>query len=602
MLKIITNKYFGVVLSCLLAFAAEAKVSDSFSVYGNPKYPSDFQYFDYVNPQAPKGGRLVMPTYGAFDNFNPFIFKGIADGYTASLTLDTLGIAGVDDIGTVYPLLAEKFEYPKDKSYIGFILNKQARFHDGSPVLADDVIFTFNALVEKGQPLYKVYYADVERVEKVNDYHVRFHFKKGSSNRELPLILAQMSIYSAADWKDADFSTPTLKAPLGSGPYILDKFEVNKYISFKRDPNYWAKDLPSRRGFFNFDELRYDYYQDTTVTLQALFSGNVDARVEYIAKNWASAYDNNLVKSGKIIKDDIPHNEAATLQAFAFNLRRPLFQDKRVRQAIALAFDFDWANERLFYDQYRRLNSYFTNTGMEASGLPTGRELQILKKFENQLDKEIFNTEPSLPQHPDILATRENLKQAVKLFREAGYDFVDGKMTNLATGEPVEFEVLSNSANGSAFTRVMLPFIHNLKKIGVKLKFRNIEVSVFKNRLDNFDYDMAIVSFGVSRMPGNEQFEMWGSHAADVKGSYNLAGVKNPVVDALIDGLVRAETQEDYEAYIKALDRVMLYETYLIPQWYSPTQKVAYWDKFSRPQTDIKTGFLPHTWWLKEEK
>lgn len=602
MLKIITNKYIAVFLGCLLVFAAEAKVSDSFSVYGSPKYPSGFRHFAYVNPSAPKGGRLVMPTYGTFDNFNPFIFKGIADGYTASLTLDTLGVAAADDIGTVYPLLAEKFEFPQDKSYIGFILNKQARFRDGSPVLADDVIFSFNALVEKGQPLYKVYYADVERVEKVNDRHVRFHFKKGSSNRELPLILAQMSIYSAADWKDMDFGTPTLKAPMGSGPYVLDKFEINKYISFKRNPDYWAKDLPVRRGFFNFDELRYDYYQDTTVTLQALFSGNVDARTEYIAKNWVSAYDNDLIKNGKIIKDDIPHNEAAALQAFAFNLRRPLFQDKRVRQAIALAFDFDWANDRLFYGQYRRLNSYFTNTGMEASGLPVGRELQILKKFENQLDKEVFNSAPVLPKHEDYLATRENLRQAVRLFKEAGYDFVDGKMTNLATGEAVEFEVLSNSANGSAFTRVMLPFIHNLEKIGAKLKFRNIEVSVFKNRLDNFDYDMAIVSFGVSRMPGNEQFEMWGSRAADIKGSYNLAGIKNPVVDALIEGLVRAETQEDYVAHVQALDRVMLHEAYLIPQWYSPTQKVAYWNKFARPQTDIKTGFLPHTWWLKENE
>ena len=597
------NKFFIFLAGLLWSGVVYAETKPYLALYGEAVYPEDFSHFSYVNPNAPKGGRMVMPTYGTFDNFNPFIFKGISDGgYTVSLTLDTLGVTAVNDISTVYPLLAKEFEYPEDKSYVGFILDERAKFHNGQPVLADDVIFSFNALIEKGQPLYKVYYADVDRVEKVNDRHVRFYFKEGSQNRELPLILAQMSIYSAADWQGRDFAEPSLIPPQGSGPYLLDKFDVNKFIQFRRNPNYWAKDLPSRKGMFNFDELRYDYYQDTTVTLQALLAGNLDAREEYIAKIWATGYDNEIIRSGKVRKADIEHHNPAPLQNFAFNLRRDKFKDKRVRQAIAMTFNFDWANENLFYNQYARITSYFPNTGMEATGLPQGRELEILEQYKDELDDSVFTQAPQLAEHPSPQATRENLRQAVKLLKEAGYDFVNGKMTNLQTGEPLEFEVLGNSANGSSFTRVMLPFIANLKKIGIKLKFRNIEPSVFKNRLDNFDFDMAIAGFGVSQMPGNEQMELWGSQSADIKGSNNILGLKNPVVDKLIKGVITAQTKEDYEAYVRALDRVLLNGWYLIPHWYSPTQRVAYWDKFEQPQTDVKTGFLPQTWWMKEEK
>lgn len=597
------SKFFVFLVALLWRGLACAETKPYLALYGEAVYPEDFSHFSYVNPNAPKGGRMVMPTYGTFDNFNPFIFKGISDGgYTVSLTLDTLGVTAVNDISTVYPLLAKEFEYPEDKSYVGFILDERAKFHNGQPVLADDVIFSFNALIEKGQPLYKVYYADVDRVEKVNDRHVRFYFKEGSQNRELPLILAQMSIYSAADWQGRDFAEPSLIPPQGSGPYLLDKFDVNKFIQFRRNPNYWAKDLPSRKGMFNFDELRYDYYQDTTVTLQALLAGNLDAREEYIAKIWATGYDNEIIRSGKVRKADIEHHNPAPLQNFAFNLRRDKFKDKRVRQAIAMTFNFDWANENLFYNQYARITSYFPNTGMEATGLPQGRELEILEQYKDELDDSVFTQAPQLAEHPSPQATRENLRQAVKLLKEAGYDFVNGKMTNLQTGEPLEFEVLGNSANGSSFTRVMLPFIANLKKIGIKLKFRNIEPSVFKNRLDNFDFDMAIAGFGVSQMPGNEQMELWGSQSADIKGSNNILGLKNPVVDKLIKGVITAQTKEDYEAYVRALDRVLLNGWYLIPHWYSPTQRVAYWDKFEQPQTDVKTGFLPQTWWMKEER
>ncbi len=606
MLKIITNSLCVFLLSVFFLIPAaqsEAKyyISDSLPLYGQAKYDADFRHFDYASDKAVKGGRVVFPAYGTFDNFNPFIFKGIAPGDVAALMLDSLGVVPADDYSTVYPLIAKKFETSDKHDMIGFILDEKAKFQDGSPITADDVIFSFKALIEKGAPLYKIYYADVDSVEKVNNHHVRFIFKKGSKNKELPLILSQLRIYSAKDWTGKDFAKPVLQAPLGSGPYEIERFDAGKYIVLKRNKNYWAKDLPSRKGFFNFDEIRFDYYQDTTVTLQALFAGNIDIREEYIAKIWVTGYDNDIVKSNKVKKEEFAHNQTAILQNFAFNVRRPKFADKRVRQAIGLAFNFEWANEKLFYNQYRRLYSYFTNSGMEASGKPNGKELVLLNQYRNQLDEKVFLDAPRPPVVKDYKEERENLKKAVKLLNEAGYDFVDGKMTHLTTKEPLEFEILSNTANGSTFTRVMLPFFKNLEKIGIKARFRNLDVSVVKNRLDNFDFDMAIVSFPISQMPGNEQKEMWGSNAADIKGSFNLIGIKNPVIDNLIEALVRAEKKDDYIAAVRALDRVLLNEYYLIPQWYSPHNRVAFRNKFEYPQNVPNVGFQPHSWWLKEE-
>lgn len=596
--------YFFVFIFWCIFLPVQAKdieTSKTLSLYGEAKYADDFKHFDYVNPLAPKGGKVVFPNYGGFDNFNPFIFKGNAAAEVAALTLDTLGVSPSDDIATVYPLIAKEFEQPKDKSFVGFILDERAKFSDGSPVTADDVIFSFKAVTEKGAPIYKVYYGDVERVEKINDRHVRFYFKKGTNNKELPLILSQLSIFSAKDWDGKDFSKPQLKPYLGSGPYLLDKFQPGKSVVLKRNPDYWAKDLPSRHGFYNFDIVDYEYYQDTTVTLQALFSGNIDIREEYIAKIWVTGYDNNLVKQGKIRKEKFPHNKAAVLQMFAFNLRKEKFQDRRVRKAISLAFDFDWANDKLFYNQYERLYSYFTNTGMEATGLPQGKELEILNRYRSRLDAEIFTTPPANPEHRTPEQSRENLKQAVKLLKEAGYDFKDGKMINLKDGTPLTLEIIDNSANGKSFTRVLLPFINNMKKIGIDAHFRTIEVNVYKNRLDSFDFDIAIIALAMSQMPGNEQKEMWGSESAMVKGSYNIPGVANPVADELIAGIIQAQNKADYMAYVKAFDRVMLYENYIIPQWYSPNSRVAYVNKFEHPQTTLKVGFQPFTWWLKEE-
>lgn len=602
-MKIITkNNIAAASLALVVLFAGSACAGvRHLALYGKAKYADDFQHFEYVNPDAPQGGRIVMPEYGGFDNFNPFIFKGAASLTVADLIWDSLGYTPVDDTASAYPLLAKEFELPKDNSYIGFILDEKARFADGSPVTADDVIFSFKALTEQGAPIYKVYYGDVEKVEKVNNRHVRFRFKADSQNRELPLILTQLKIFSAKDWQNRDFAKPSLKIPLGNGPYKIKAFEVGKYIVLERNRDYWGNNLPVRRGFYNFDEIRIDYYQDTTVTLQALFAGNIDVREEYIAKIWATGYNNEQVKSGAVVKRSFEHNNPAVLQHFAFNIRRLQFKDKRVREAIDLAFNFEWANDKLFYNQYQRLYSYFTNTGLEATGLPTGKEKAILEQYRGRIDDKVFTEPFTLPDNSTPQKLRANLRKAVKLLKEAGYDFKDGKMTDMATGEPLRFTVLSNAANGSSFTRVMLPFLANLRKIGIDADFRTLEVNVFKNRMDNFDYDVAIMSFRMGSMPGTELREMFGSNAADNKGSYNIIGIQNQVVDELIDKLVKTHNKDDYEAYVKALDRVLLSEHYLSFQWYSAYNRVGYRNKFGIPDTDVKTGYLPFTWWIKQK-
>jgi len=584
---------------CVLFFKAALAFENKIALYREAKYKDGFSHFAYVNPNAKKGGRIVVPEYGGFDNFNPFIFKGTASSTAADLIFDSLGFTPSDDISVAYPLIAEKFEL--GENYVGFILNEKATFADGSPILADDVIFSFNTLLEKGAPIYRVYYADVAKAEKITERHVRFYFKEGSQNKELPLILTQFKIFAKKDWENRDFAKPSLQIPLGGGPYKIKTFKASKYIVLERDKNYWAKDLPVRKGFFNFDEIRLDYYQDTTVTLQALFAGNIDVREEYIAKIWATGYDNELVKSGKVIKKAFEHQNPAVLQHFAINLRRGKFKDKRVRRALDLAFNFEWANEKLFYGAYRRLYSYFTNTGMEATGLPAGKEKEVLENYHSLLDADVFEKPFTLPDNSSKEKVRQNLVAAVRLLREAGYGFEGGKMVNLQTKEPLTIEILSNSANGTTFTRVMLPFIENLKKIGIEATFRTLEVNVFKNRIDNFDFDMAIMSYRISAMPGSELREFYSSKTANTRGSYNIMGIENKVVDDLIEKIISAQDRSDYEAYVKALDRVLLNEYYLIFQWYSPFSRVGYQNKFEMPDSPQKVGFQPFTWWIKEK-
>ncbi|MBP5698419.1 MAG: ABC transporter substrate-binding protein, partial [Alphaproteobacteria bacterium] len=534
-------------ITCFIktSFAASPiSIKEYISVGDTPKYESKFKHLDYVNPDAPKKGRIVLPAYGTFDNFNPYIFKGTASAETVNLTLDSLGITPADDPETAYPLIAEKFELPQDKSFIGFFINPKARFSNGSEVTADDVVFSFNALINKGSPVYKFYYTDVDYVKKISKNHVRFYFKPETKNRELPLILTSLKIFSAKDFANKEYDKPTLIPPLGSGPYIVKNFEAGRYVTFKRNPDYWAKDLPTRKGMFNFDEIKYDYYQDTTVTLQALFSGNIDIRTEYIAKAWATGYDNELIKSQKIKKQAVSHNRPATEQFFAFNTRKEKFKDPLVRQAISFAFNFPWANKNLFYNQYLRLNSFFANTRFAAQGLPEGKELEILTTLKDKLPPEIFTTPVEEFFRNDELSDRENLKLEVSLLKKAGYDFINEKMCNKTTGEPLEFEIIINAANGNSFTRVLLPFIENLRKIGIKASTRVLEVNTYKNKMDKFDFDIVIGGYHGTSMPGSEQKDLWGSNTADVEGSNNIIGIKNPAIDEVIQKLIETEENE----------------------------------------------------------
>lgn len=611
------NKYLAIILatigifntsSCLAIEEAsqedinpiQISIQDYITLNTAPKYTENFTNFSFVNPDAPKKGRIVLPAYGTFDNFNPYIFKGTASTEAVALTLDSLGVSPADDIETVYPLIAEKFELPSDKSFIGFFINPKAKFSDGSPITADDVVFSFNSLITKGSPIYKFYYADIDRVEKVTSHHVRFYFKPNTKNRELPLIISSLKIFSAKDFKNREYDKPSLTPPLGNGPYKIKKFEAGRYIIFERDKNYWAQNLPTRKGFYNFDEIKYDYYQDTTVTLQALFAGNIDVRYEYIAKSWATGHDNNLTKAGKIKKQAIKHNRPATTQFFAFNTRKEKFKDARVRQAIDFAFNFPWANKNLFYNQYERLRSYFANTHFAATDLPQEKELEILQSLQEQLPPEIFTTPVENIFRNDSLSDRENLKLAVKHLNEAGYDFINEKMCNLKTGEPLEFEIIINSANGNSFTRVLLPFIENLRKIGIKATTRVLEINTYKNKLDNFDFDIIVGGVSGIYMPGTEQKDLWGSLSADTKGSSNIIGIKNPTIDYLINKLIETDDTELYTAYVKALDRVLLFNHYVIFNWYSNADRIAYWDKFAFPENNQNLGVDTNTWWIKD--
>lgn len=608
----ITNKFiyffFGILtIGCASLAHAQNKnaipatiIANHISINKTPKYNNQFSHFDFVAPDAPKKGSITLPAYGTFDNFNPFIFKGTASTEAVALTLDSLGVSPADDTETVYPLIAEKFEIPADKSFIGFFINPKARFSDNSPVTADDVLFSFNSLINKGSPIYKFYYADVEKVAKLSPYHVRFYFKPETKNRELPLILSSLKIFSAKDFQNKEYDKPTLTPPLGSGPYIIKDFEAGKHITFTRNPDYWAKDLPTRKGFFNFDKIKYDYYQDTTVSLQALFAGNIDLRSEYIAKAWATGYNNALINDGKIKKQAVKHNRPATIQFFAFNTRKEKFSDIRVRQALSYAFNFPWANKNLFFNQYQRLNSYFANTRFVAKGIPREQELDILLTLKDKLPGNIFTTPVENINRNDSLSDRENLKLAVKLLNEAGYDFINEKMCNTKTGEPLEFKIIINAANGNAFTRVLLPFIENLRKIGIKASSQILEMNTYKNKLDKFDFDIIVGGISGIYMPGTEQKDLWGSASADIEGSNNLMGIKNDAVDTLTKKLIETEDNSTYTATVRALDRVLRFNHYVIFNWYSDVDRIAFWDKFAYPENDYNLGADINTWWIKD--
>jgi microcin C transport system substrate-binding protein len=579
--------------------AADPRVSAShgLSLFGALKYGPGFKHFEYVNPEAPKGGDVRLAAIGTFDSLNPFILKGVPAAGIGQI-FDTLTVASSDEASAEYGLIAESVEVPADRASVTFTLRPEAKFHDGSAITADDVIWTFQALKSKGHPFYRAYYSQLVKAEALGPRKVRFTFGPGE-NRELPLITGQMPVLSKAYWSKHDFEKTTLESPLGSGPYRVESVDPGRSIVYRRAKDYWGAKLAVRVGQNNFETIRYDYYRDTTVALEAFKAGQYDFRQENVAKNWATAYNTPAVSQGLIKKQEIPNQVPTGMQAFVYNTRRPVFQDRRLRQALGYAFDFEWTNKNLFYGAYTRTKSYFSNSELASSGLPAPDELKILEPFRAQLPPEVF-TKPYEPPRTDGSGDiRSNLREAIALLKEAGWTVQGQKLVNARTGEPLQFEVLLSDPS---FERIALPFVKNLERLGVTARVRTVDTAQYQNRLDNFDFDMTVAVWGQSLSPGNEQTDMWTSERAREPGSRNLSGIRDPVVDKLVALVISAPDRESLVARTRALDRALLWGFYGIPHWHIQGFRVAYWDKFDRPRVAPKYALGFDGWWVDAKK
>ena len=586
------------VLGGARSLMADAVLSDhAMTMFDNeiPKYTTTFPYFDYVNPTAPKGGTLRLAVDGTFDSFNSFIPKGNA---ASTGSVETLLVNSADEPFTAYGLVAKTMEWPADRSWVIFNLRPEARWHDGTPITADDVVWSFETLVEKGMPFYRYYYSAIDSAEALNTHRVRFNFKE-SGNQELPLITGQLPVLPKHYWASRDFSATTLDPPLGSGPYRIQKFEAGRYIVQERVTDYWGANLPVRRGMNNFDIIRTEYFRDATPIRLALKAGDIDFRLENQSKAWADDYNVAVVDKGLLNKEMVPHRQPTGMQAFVMNTRRTLFQDPRVRQALGYAFDFEWSNRTLFNGQYTRTTSYFSNSELASSGLPEGSELALLEHYRGRIPDTVFNQAFRIPVTDGSGRPRENLRKATALLKSAGWSVRDLKLINEATGVPFRFEVLLSS---KAFERIVLPYTQNLKLLGIEAKIRLVDRTQYMERYRQKDFDMLVAVWGQSETPGNEQREYWGSDAADSVGSRNLAGIKDPVVDELIELLVKSDSRDQLNVRTRALDRVLLWGHYVVPHWHIRADRVLYWDKFSRPATPVRSGVMRSRWWYDTQK
>jgi microcin C transport system substrate-binding protein len=575
------------------------------SLMGEPKYQADFPHFAYVNPSAPKGGVVRFGAQGTFDNFNLAVsgVKGeLADGIAA--VYDTLMTSSLDEVGTEYGLVAEALRHPPDYSSVTYRLRASARWHDGKPVTPEDVIFSFETL-KANSPLYAFYYKNVTKAEKTAEREVTFTFNE-RGNRELPQIVGQLNVLpkhwwegTAPDGRKRDVTQTTLEPPLGSGPYRVKSFQPGRTIVYERVPDYWARDLNVIRGTNNFDEIRYEYFRDSTVLLEAFKGDRFDFRVENIARNWSTAYDIPAFREGRMVKEEFPVRATGVMQALVFNLRRDKFKDERVRRAFNLAFDFEDFNRTLFFGLYNRIDSYFFGTELASSGLPEGQERVILESLKDKVPPQVFTEPYKNPVNGNPEAVRTNLREAVRLLQEAGYELRGRQMVNKANGEPLNLEFLTYD---STFERYALPYRQALERIGIGMQLRVVDPSQYQNRVRAFDFDMTNHVWGQSLSPGNEQREYWGSEAADRPGSQNLAGIKDPAIDALVDRIIFAKDRTELVATTKALDRVLLHHNYVVPQWSSSVTRVARWNRFGRPEKlpEYGSAAFPTVWWYDE--
>ena len=597
----------GALLAAAAPAEAESTVSHATSIREAPRYPADFPHYDHVNPGAPKGGTVRRASVGStFDSLNPFIVKGNAAA-GAGLLFDTLTEDSPDEATASYGLLAEWIEVADDGSWTTYWLRPEARFHDGSPVTPADVVFSLEILESKGHPFYRGYYGSVAAVEPVDGdtpsgprRGVRFRFAEGM-NQELPSILGQLPVLSRADWEGKDFSETTFVPPLGSGPYLVEEGSIDpgRSITYRRNPDYWARDLPVNVGRHNFDRIRYDYYRDATVAVEAFKAGEYDFRRENSSKRWATGYDGPALEAGLLRQELMSHRLPAGMQSFVFNTRREKFRDPQVREALGHAFDFEWTNRHLFYGQYERSPSFFSNSELASSGPPTQAELAILEPFRDRLPERVFTTGYEPPRTDLGGGIRQNLRRASALLRDAGWTIRDGRLVEESTGAPVEFEMLLVNPD---FERVVLPFGKNLERLGVRMTVRTVDPAQYTRRISDFDFDMIVGSFGITLSPGNEQRDYWGSAAADLPGSRNLAGTRDPVVDELVELVISAPDRETLVDRSRALDRVLLWSHYVIPNWHLNAFRVAYWDLFGRPETRPAYGLGFDTWWIDDAK
>jgi len=598
MLKI-ANSAFILFFLIIANMALASEAVNGIAMHGEPKYKAGFTSFEYVNPNAPKGGDLRLAYMGTFDSLNPYILKGNAVDGLGGFVYQTLTIKSSDEAFTEYGSLAESIEMPEDRSYVVFNMRKEAKWSDGKPLTAADVKFSFDTLTTKGHPFYKSYYSHVKEVKVENDYRVKFIFDM-QGNLELPLIIGQMPVLPKHYFANKEFDKVTTEVPVGSGPYKVKSFEMGRRIVFERIKNWWGENLAVNKGRYNFDEISIEYYRDETVLQQALFSGNYDVRSENIAKAWATEYDVPAVKDGFIKKAEIKHKLTSGMQGFLFNIRRDIFKDIKTRQALNYAFDFEWSNKQFAYGAYKRTNSYFVNSELASSGVPAGRELEMLSKYKDKLPSDLFNKEFALPKTSGSgTDMRQSLTTAKNLLAEAGWVLgSDGILVK--DGHQFKFEVLLYSP---AFKRWFNPMIANLKKLGIEVTIRIVDIAQYQKRMETFDYDMAVGTFGQSLSPGNEQLDYWGSSKADINGSKNLIGIKDSVIDDLIKEVISAPSREELIYRTRALDRVLLWGYYLIPNWYIDYHRIAYWDKFGRPakSPDYDLG-LEDTWWYDSAK
>ncbi|MBV4499314.1 extracellular solute-binding protein [Pseudomonas shirazensis] len=586
----------GSLLLACLSLPVLAAPQHALTLYDEPpKYPASFKHFDYVNPDAPKGGTFRQSGFGGFDSLNPFINKGVTAENVGSI-YDTLMRQSLDEPFTEYGLVADKIEKAPDNSWVRFYLRPEARFHDGHPMRADDVVWTFNTLVSQGAPLYKVYYGDVAEVIAEDPLKVLFKFKH-KINRELPLILGQLPVLPKHWYENREFNRGNLEIPLGSGPYRVAEVKAGRSVRFERVKDYWAKDLPINRGMFNFDVMTFDYYRDSTVALEALKAGQFDYNLEVAAKNWANAYNVPAVREGRLIKEELPNGNPTGMQGFVFNLRKPMFQDVRVRKALSLLLDYEWTNKQLFNGAYTRTSSYFENSDMAAKQPATPDELKILEPLRGKIPEQAFTEVFKNPVSDGSGMIREQQRQAYKLLQEAGWKIVDDKMVD-AQGKPVVIEFLLAQTE---FERVLLPFKRNLADLGIELTLRRVEVPQYINRLRSRDFDMIVSGFPQSSSPGNEQREFWTSGAADNPGSRNFIGLRDPAIDQLVEQLINADSRQSLINHARALDRVLQWGYYVIPNWHIKTWRVAYWNHIGHPKVSPKYDVGIDTWWIKPD-